>query len=69
VETKRNINAGQKARNADSTFAAGGVSCSADSFAADESAVLRTAFALKRLAHRRSAKRQRQAHRTEKTTN
>ena len=49
METKRNINAGQKARNADSTFAAGGVSSSADSFAAGESAVFSArAFVRKR---------------------
>ena len=41
-----------------STFAIGGVSCSADSFVVAESFVLRIKFSGKNPAHRKSAKRQ-----------
>ena len=40
-----------------STFAIGGVSCSADSFEVAESFVLRIKFSGKKPAHRKSAKR------------
>ena len=40
-----------------STFAIGGVSCSADSFVVAESSVLRTNFCAEKPAHRQSAKR------------
>ena len=42
-----------------STFAIGGVSCSADSFVVAESFVLRIKFSGKNPAHRKSAKRYR----------
>ena len=42
---------------ANSTFAIGGVSCSADSFVVAESLVLRTGICGKKPAHRKSAKR------------
>jgi len=42
---------------ANSTFAIGGVSCSADSFVVAESSVLRTNFCAEKPAHRQSAKR------------
>jgi len=42
---------------ANSTFAIGGVSCSADSFVVAESFVLRINFSGKKPAHRKSAKR------------
>jgi len=41
-----------------STFAIGGVSCSADSFVVAESSVLRINICAKNPAHRKSAKRQ-----------
>ena len=41
-----------------STFAIGGVSCSADSFVVAESAALRMNICAKKPAHRKSAKRQ-----------
>ena len=45
-----------------STFAIGGVSCSADSLVVAESFVLRTKFSGKNPAHRKSAKRYKQAY-------
>jgi len=42
---------------ANSTFAIGGVSCSADSFVVAESSVLRMNICAKNPAHRKSAKR------------
>ncbi len=42
---------------ANSTFAIGGVSCSADTFVQAESFVLRINFSVKNPAHRKSAKR------------
>ena len=45
---------------ANSTFAIGGVSCSADSFVVAESSVLRINICGKKPAHRKSAKRYRQ---------
>jgi hypothetical protein len=50
---------------ANSTFAIGGVSCSADSLAVAESFVLRIKFSGKNPAHRKSAKRYRQAYPTD----
>jgi hypothetical protein len=47
----------QEARTANSTFAIGGVSCSADTFVVAESFVLRINFSGKKPAHRKSAKR------------
>ena len=47
----------EKQRTANSTFAIGGVSCSADSLVVAESFVLRTKFSGKNPAHRKSAKR------------
>jgi len=44
--------------SANSTFAIGGVSCSADSFVVTESSVLRTGICGKNPAHRKSANRQ-----------
>jgi len=44
-----------------STFAIGGVSCSADSFVVTESAVLRINISSKNPAHRKSANRCKQA--------
>ncbi len=44
-------------RTANSTFAIGGVSCSADSFVAAESFVLRINISGKNPAHRKSSKR------------
>jgi hypothetical protein len=52
-----------ESRTANSTFAIGGVSCSADSFAVAESFVLRIKFSGKNPAHRKSAKRYLQAFR------
>jgi len=49
--------AGQRSTAANSTFAIGGVSCSADSFVVAESFVLRIKFCGKKPAHRKSAKR------------
>jgi len=46
---------------ANSTFAIGGVSCSADSLVVAESFVLRIKFSGKNPAHRKSAKRWQQA--------
>lgn len=51
---------GQKAQTANSTFAIGGVSCSADSFAVAASFVLRINICGKKPAHRKSAKRYQQ---------
>ena len=45
----------EKQRTANSTFAIGGVSCSADSLVVAESFVLRTKFSGKNPAHRKSA--------------
>jgi hypothetical protein len=42
---------------ANSTFAIGGFSCSADSFVVAESSVLRTNFSAEKPAHRKSANR------------
>ena len=47
----------REARTANSTFAIGGVSCSADSLVVAESFVLRINFSGKNPAHRKSAKR------------
>lgn len=47
----------EKERTANSTFAIGGVSCSADSFVVAESSVLRTNISAENPAHRKSAKR------------
>lgn len=44
-----------------SRFAIGGVSCSADSFVVKENSVLRMNICAKKPAHRKSAKRYRQA--------
>jgi hypothetical protein len=46
-----------KGRTHNSTFAIGGVSCSADSFVVAESSVLRINICGKKPAHRKSAKR------------
>lgn len=46
-----------KKPTANSTFAIGGVSCSADSFVVAESSVLRIKFSCKNPAHRKSANR------------
>ncbi len=46
-----------KSTTANSTFAIGGVSCSADSFVVKESAVLRMNICAKKPAHRKSANR------------
>ncbi len=45
----------KKVRTPNSTFAIGGVSCSADSFAVIESSVLRINICGKKPAHRKSA--------------
>ena len=50
-----------KSRRHNSTLAIGGVSCSADTFVVKESSVLRINFCGKNPAHRKSAKRYRQA--------
>ena len=47
----------KRATSANSTFAIGGVSCSADSFVVAESFVLRIKFSGKNPAHRKSANR------------
>ena len=47
----------RKARTASSTFAIGGVSCSADSFVVTESSVFRKNICTEKPAHRKSAKR------------
>jgi hypothetical protein len=46
-----------KTTTANSTFAIGGVTCSADSFVVAESSVLRINFSGKKPAHRKSANR------------
>ena len=46
-----------ESRTANSTFAIGGVSCSADSFVVAESSVLRTGICGEKPAHRKSANR------------
>ena len=51
------IKSKQKATATNSTFAIGGVSCSANSFVVAESFVLRTKFSGKNPTHRKSAKR------------
>ena len=48
-----------KTTTANSTFAIGGVSCSADSFVVAESSVLRINICAEKPAHRKSAKRYR----------
>ena len=48
---------GEEERTHNSTFAIGGVSCSADSLVVAESFVLRIKFSGKNPAHRKSAKR------------
>ena len=48
---------GQNSTSANSTFAIGGVSCSADSLVVAESSVLRINICGKKPAHRKSAKR------------
>lgn len=47
----------KEARTANSTFAIGGVSCSADSFVVTESSVLHINICAEKPAHRKSAKR------------
>ena len=47
----------EKTAAGNSTFAIGGVSCSADSFVVAESSVLRTGICGEKHAHRKSAKR------------
>jgi len=47
----------REARTANSTFAIGGVSCSAESFVVAESFLLRINISGKKPAHRKSAKR------------
>ncbi len=47
-----------KARTANSTFAIGGVSCSADTFVVNQSFVLRIKFSGKNPAHRKARNRQ-----------
>ena len=49
-----------KITTANSTFAIGGVSCSADSFVVAETSVLRTNICAEKPAHRKSAKRYQQ---------
>jgi len=56
-----NQRCGQEGRTHNSTFAIGGVSCSADSLVVAESFVLRIKFSGKNPAHRKSAKRYNQA--------
>jgi hypothetical protein len=51
----------ERRATANSTFAIGGVSYSADSFVVAESSVLRTGICAKKPAHRKSAKRYGQA--------
>ena len=51
----------QRTPAGNSTFAIGGVSCSADSFVVAESSVLRINICGKKPAHRKSAKRYKQA--------
>jgi hypothetical protein len=51
------MNEREKRLTANSTFAIGGVSCSADSFVVTESSVLRINICGKKPAHRKSAKR------------
>jgi hypothetical protein len=48
---------GRESRTHNSTFAIGGVSCSADSFVVAESSVLRINISGRKPAHRKSAKR------------
>ena len=50
-----------KKRPHNSTFAIGGVSCSADTFVVAESSVLRMNICAEKPAHRKSAKRYKQA--------
>lgn len=57
-----------ESRTHNSTFAIGGVSCSADSFVVAESFVLRIKFSGKNPAHRKSANRYQQAYLTDTTT-
>ncbi len=52
-----NLTADDRTPAGNSTFAIGGVSCSADSFVVAESFVLRIKFSGKNPAHRKSAKR------------
>ena len=47
----------KEARTANSTFAIGGVSCSADGFVVAESSVLRINISAEKPAHRKSAER------------
>jgi len=65
VEQKYNADMGRiEARTANSTFAIGGVSSSADSFVVKESSVLRINFMVKKPAHRKSTERYKQAYKT-----
>lgn len=57
MQTQIEILMQRKARTHNSTFAIGGVSCSADSLVVAESFVLRIKFSGKNPAHRKSAKR------------
>jgi hypothetical protein len=52
-----------------STFAIGGVLCSADSFVVSESSVHRISICAEKPAHRKSAKRYRQPYQTDKSVN
>ena len=56
------------ARTHNSTFAIGGVSCSADSFVVTGSSVLRMNICAEKPAHRKSANRYVQPYQTERTT-
>jgi len=58
IEMNMKTSVDRKARTANSTFAIGGVSCSADSFVVAESSVLRMNICGKKPAHRKSANRQ-----------
>jgi hypothetical protein len=55
------MNRTEKTAAGNSTFAKGGVSCSADSFVVAESSVLRINICSKKPAHRKSANRYRQS--------
>jgi hypothetical protein len=57
METARQIDDIKESRPHNSTFAIGGVSCSADSFVVAESSVLRINFCATKPAHRQSANR------------
>ena len=57
MQTEKGCSTSREKTTANSRFAIGGVSCSADNFVVAKSSVLRINFCAKKPAHRQSAKR------------